>query len=786
ESGIAPSNERSTGGIGERALGGGETTPVEEPRGTVRDTGAEQVSGGQEAPVVGGSVPQSGQRRLTGGGGGGREEIGPRSGGVAEAHGGGEAVSGQGNVSDIRPEPGGGTGAVVDDADLVERPLPSNPSERNNVIEKGDTLAPVGNASKYRANIDAIRLLRQLGPYDNATPEQKKILAQYTGWGWAGEYFNPDKPAYAKQYAELKDLLTPEEFASAKASTLNAHYTARPVIESIWDMVRKLGFEGGTVLEPSGGVGHFFGLMPQDLARKSELKGVELDKLSGSIFKKLYPESEIQIKGFQEASIPNNSVDLAISNVPFGDYKVPGARDYPNLFIHDYFFARSLDKVRPGGLVAFVTSDGTMDKSDRRVRDLLSEKADLVGAVRLPNNAFKEAAGTEVTTDILLFRKKDGSPFQGESFKNLATVGEGKVKNDKGELEKKDIRVNEYYQKHPEMALGEHTLAGTMYGGGDYALVARPGQDTAALLQNVIPRLPSAVIGPQRASEEIASGALAQSGQREGSTQIENGEFRQVVEGRLVPAPWLTQKNFGKDDFEAGISQETREKREQIARDWLDLREATNRLYDAENHPDADPTELALMRKELNRAYDKYVKRWGTLNKRPGQAHNEKARFLEDDPDYPLLQGLENERREINPKTGKEVYHYDKADIFQKRIRMAREMPTTASDVPEALALSLGYNGKIDPNLIGKLLGIDAREAVEKIVSSGRAFENPESGQLETRERYLSGNVRKKLRAAEQAAEDDPRYSANVEALRAALPERIPLSGIYYNLGSRW
>jgi hypothetical protein len=276
---------------------------------------------------------------------------------------------------------------------------------------------------------------------------------------------------------------------------------------------------------------------------------VELDNLSGRIFQKLYPESEIQVTGFQSARIPNNSVDLAISNVPFGDYKVPGARDYPNLLIHDYFFARALDKVRPGGLVAFITSDGTLDKGDKRVRELLAEKADLVGAVRLPNNAFQENAGTEVTTDIILLRKKSDQPFQGQAFTRLRTVGRAEVKNSEGVTEARDIRCKRVLRAPSEAgALGEHTLAGTMYGGNDYALVARAGQDTASLLKAAVNRLPAKILDAAHnpmAGLTQALGELAKEGEREGSVQIDDkGDFFQVSDGRREPAPWLSTKGL--------------------------------------------------------------------------------------------------------------------------------------------------------------------------------------------------------------------------------------------------
>lgn len=749
------------------------------PRGGGK-TGEAELPAGERAGVEARQPrePRGGGRRREAAGGGGAD--------VGEIERPGEEGVARPDEENLQPVPSGKPGGLVEPPrQLVDRPLPEDPREQNFVIPRGERIAPAGTTAKFKANLDAIALLERLGDA-LPTPEEKSVLVKYTGWGWAGEYFNENKPAFASQREQIKKALSDEDYRSARASTINAHFTAPQIISSMWDMVRRLGFEGGAVLEPAGGVGHFFGLMPQDIARKSNLRGVELDNVSGRIFQKLYPESEIQVTGFQEAKIPNNSIDLAISNVPFGDYKVPGGRDYPNLFIHDYFFARSLDKVRPGGLVAFITSDGTLDKADKRVRELLASKADLVGAVRLPNTAFLENAGTEVTTDIILFRKKDNSNFIGEPFTRLTTVGRANIKDSSGKLEGRDIRVNEYYAHHPEQALGEHTLAGTMYGGGDYALVAKAGQDTERLLNQAGARLPEKVMGERLAEIPESLGDLAQQGQREYSTQLApDGNFMQVVDGRLEPAKWLTEKGFSKD-WETTISPQERVKRERIATDWLKLREATTKLIASENNPRFDDADLRLYRAQLNKAYENFRIKHGTLNKRPGQQHNEKARFLLDDPDYPLLQALESEVRKIDPRNNKVTYEYRKADIFSKRIRTPKSMPVSAKDPSEAVAISLGYTGKVDPTTIAKLLSISVEEAKNKIVESGRAFENPESGKFETRERYLSGNVRKKLKAAEAAAENDPKYQVNADALRAALPERIPLSGIYYNLGSRW
>lgn len=747
-------------------------------------------------------VPADGQSNLFGSGQPGSERGGddgrsaPATGGVgvesAEPERAGQPV---GSSADAQRS-GGSAGVSSDGArptDVAPAARELAPEERNHRIGDDEAeVAPRGNPGKFRANLDAISLLRRLESENrNATPEEKKVLAKYTGWGWAGEYFNPANPRYAAEHAQLRGVMSDAEFRAAAASTTNAHFTSPRVIRSMWKMAERLGFKGGKVLEPAGGVGHFFGLMPEGLEKRSQLEGVELDKLSARMMQKLYPQAKVFQGGFEESRIPNNSLDLAISNVPFGNYKLAKAEDYPNLLIHDYFFARSLDKVKPGGLVLFVTSDGTMDKADPSTRRLLAEKADLVGAVRLPNDAFAANAGTSVTTDILAFRKKTGTPFDGaQPFLNRAEVGMTP--------EGAPLRANEYFATHPEMALGEHSTAGTMYSKDDYALVSRPGQDTGALLDQAVDRLPENVLGGAENANNRTSlfseenTQAAQEGQREGSTQRDaNGDFKQVQNGTLTEAPWLTKRNFGDKTYDDPISPDQAAKRRAVADDWLSLRDAARNLLDAENDPRSGSGDLAPLRQALNRAYDRYEARWGKLNRREGQQHLERARFLEDDPDYALVQSLEDEKRDAQGRRpvaadGREIYDFQKGKIFRDRIRTPKAMPEKANNMADAVSISLGYHGGIDPAVVARLMGTSPEDARRQIVESGRAFENPATGNFETRERYLSGNVREKLAAAERAAEDNPALRPNVEALRKVLPETIPSHQIFVQLGSRW
>ena len=690
----------------------------------------------------------------------------------------------------------------------LNRQVPENPDERNFSIRDIDSIAPVTNGEKWDANIEAINLLRVLQKEKrNATPEEKSVLAKYTGWGWAKEAFNQDNDRWAKRYAALRKILGEDEFMAARKSSLNAHYTSPEIIRSMWNIAERLGFKGGRVLEPAGGVGHFFGMMPEEILNHSKLYGVELDKISGEIFKLLYPEAEIQVAGFQEAGIPNNSMDLAISNVPFGNYKVAGGKDYPNLLIHDYFFARSLDKVKPGGLVMFITSDGTMDKADRKTRALLASKADLVGAIRLPNDAFKGNAGTEVTTDIIILRKKDGTPFNGENWSALQTVGQDTIEerqaNGTTKDVEKDIMVNQYFADHPEMALGEHSLHGTMYGNGDYALKTRPGQDTQAMMNQAIQALPSNIFNQEAAPQASSSmdAGLANEGTKDGSYFYKDGAFYQAVDKRLTNAPWLEIRNFGKAlseeqkiknetrekklrTYDEPITQKEREKRIKVASDWIALRETAVRLIDMEATDGVDDSAIEAQRSKLNRLYDAYVKKWGTLTK--SRRHNEAAAFLEDDPEYSLLQALEDEKREISVNGEESKTKWVKADIFRKRIRQPRSKPESVNNINDAINAALNFDGVITKKSVANLLGISEEEALNQIAQSGRAFLNPTTGLLETSEKYLSGNVRKKLAEAIEAAKEDPSLQGNVEALKKAVPKDRQLGEIYFELASRW
>jgi N12 class adenine-specific DNA methylase len=740
----------------------GQPGPAADQDGDEQPGGVSQSGKGKPARRPASSTGQPGGRgdggRNGAGDGGSSPDMGSPEQGAAEQA--AEAVQGDGGQPG-RSERGSGDAAAG----------------VNHVIQPGDVLAPRGPTAKFNANIKAIKLARQLkSERRNPTAEERAELVQYTGWGWGKEFFNESNGRYERQNKILKELLGEAEYDKARRSTLNAHYTSPEVITAIWDGLRRLGFKGGTVLEPAAGIGHFFGLMPQDMAKGSKRIAVELDDLSAGILKLLYPQDDVRNQGFEAANIGNNTIDAGASNVPFGRYSLP-AKDYPKAPIHDYFFLRTIDKVHPGGIIAFVTSHFSLDKQSAKWRKLMAEKADLVGAIRLPNTAFQENASTEVTTDIIFLRKKDGSAFKGEAFINVAEVGQYEI-NGKDE----PILVNEYFARHPEMVLGKHTLAGTQYGGGEYATVSRRGQDIAADLTEAIAKLPADVYGGMADASE-AQARKAAEGSTELSYQIdEDGQsIIQVIDGKAETPGWIKSKWHG-EDFEAPISKPEADRRVALAKAWIGLRNVARALFDAENTT-SDTAVLNPMRKALNDAYDAWKKKNGTVRRR--RTSDEPAIFMEDDPDYPLVQSLEDEKT-AKTKGGNEVVTFVKSTIFTAPIRSPRSMPERVNSVSDAINISMGYRNGIDANLVAKLLGIEPEEAKSKLLENERVYEDPADGRLYPREHYLSGNVREKLNIAKEQAEDNPAYNRNVAALEKAQPATVPIGTVNYSLASRW
>ena len=623
------------------------------------------------------------------------------------------------------------------------------PKGRNFVI--GDSLdLPNGEKARYKANVEAIRLVKQLeaeGRY--ATEAEQVILSKYVGWGGLANAFSDKKADWAKEYAELKELLTDEEYSSARGSTLNAHYTDISVIKAMYDGLKQLGFTGGRMMEPSSGVGNFVGAMPADMSAKvRSWTMVELDGITGLIAKYLYPNADVRIQGFEKAKIPNDFMDVAISNVPFGNYAIAD-KTYPKKVtgaIHNYFFAKSLDKVRPGGIVMFITSSYTMNSKDSTVRRYIMQKADLLGAIRLPDNAFKGNAGTEVVTDILILKKRAANTtYAGEDFL------EAPYKYISGY---NGAYINSYFENHPEMVLGTPTMSGSMYRGDSLTYKALEGKGSLAdQIREAFKNIQGKMDYPAQQSPEKTNFAV----ERAGKKTKENGLV--VKEGKVY-------QNTGGELIEQAVAKGVADR---IA-GMLEIRDAAKELQAAQQQGLKD-SEIKKARQKLNKAYDAFVKKHGFLN---SQANRN---AIKADPDNYSILALEN----WNPETKKAV----KSDIFSKNTIAPNRTVNSAKDVEEGLIVSINQTGGVDAALIAKLTGKTEAEVTRELLDSRAVFKNRDGG-LETAESYLSGNVRAKLRDAEALVSLDADYQKNVEALKAVMPEDVSYQDIFVNPGTPW
>ena len=631
----------------------------------------------------------------------------------------------------------------------VEQQSTEKPKGRNFVI--GDSLdLPNGEKARYKANIEAIRLVKQLeaeGRY--ATEAEQVILSKYVGWGGLANAFSDKKADWAKEYAELKELLTDEEYSFARGSTLNAHYTDISVIKAMYDGLKQLGFTGGRMMEPSSGVGNFVGAMPADMA--SQVRSwtmVELDGITGLIAKYLYPNADVRIQGFEKANIPNNFMDVAISNVPFGNYAVVD-KSYPKKVtsaIHNYFFAKSLDKVRPGGIVMFITSSYTMNSSDSTVRRYIMQKADLLGAIRLPDSAFKGNAGTEVVTDILVLKKRaDNTAYAGEDFL------EAPYKYINGY---NGAYINSYFDNHPEMVLGTASMDGGMYRSGSLTYKAFTDKGSLAdQIREAFKNIQGKMDYPVRKTPEKTNFAVERAGKKtkNNGLVVKDGKVYQNKNGELQEVTVAK----GVADRITGM---------------LEIRDAAKELQTYLQQGLKD-TEIRKARAKLNKAYDAFVKKHGFIN---SQA-NKNA--IKPDPDSFSILALEN----WNPETKKAT----KADIFSKNTIAPNRTVTSAKDVAEGLIVSVNQTGGVDAALIAKLTGKTEADVTRELLDSRAVFKNRDGG-LETAEVYLSGNVRAKLRDAEAMAPLDADYQKNVEALKAVMPEDVAYHDIFVNPGTPW
>ena len=606
-----------------------------------------------------------------------------------------------------------------------------------------DELGVGGAKAKFRANMAAINLLKEL-EFEGlqASPEQQEILSRYVGWGGLADAFDENKPNWADEFAELYATLSPEEYAAARASTLNAHYTSPTVIRAIYDAVENMGFRTGNILEPSMGVGNFFGMLPESM-ESSRLYGVELDSITGRIAKQLYPKADITVAGF-ETTDRRDFFDLAIGNVPFGQYQV-NDRAYNKLgfSIHDYFFAKTLDQVRPGGVIAFVTSRYTMDKQSPEVRKYIAQRAELLGAIRLPNNAFKANAGTEVVSDIIFLQKRD-RPIDIEP--DWVHLGE----NEDG------FSINQYFIDNPEMVLGRQTSESTQYGRQDFTVEPYEDLDLATQLryaiQNIGGKYEAAELPDLGENDAIQDTIPADPNVKNYSYAVVDGEVY-YRENSVMVKPNL---NATAKERVKGMAE---------------LRDCVHRLIDLQMW-ESDDISIRAEQQKLNRLYDRFTEKYGLINSRGN------ALAFADDSSYYLLCSLEMLDDEDKTKLK------GKADMFTKRTIRQRQSVTSVDTAAEALALSIGEKARVDMAYMSQLTGKSEDDIIDEL--NGVIFLDPVYGNWQTADEYLSGNVRQKLREAEKAAVDSPGYLPNVEALRAAQPKDLDASEIEVRLGATW
>ena len=640
---------------------------------------------------------------------------------------------------------------VIEKLHIEEPERISTPAVQNFHITDPD-LGAGGQKTKYQNNVAAIRLLKDLEAQGrSATPEEQEVLSRYVGWGGIPQAFDETNEKWASEYAELKTLLTPEEYASARGSTLNAHFTSPTVIEGMYQALEQMGVHPDTVLEPAMGVGNFFGLMPESM-QNATLMGVELDSITGRLAKQLYPQANITVDGFERVNLPDNSIDLAVGNVPFGSYKLADPRyDKQNLLIHDYFFVKTLDKVRPGGIVAFITSKGTLDKQDSTVREYLAQRADLLGAVRLPNNAFSRNAGTDVTTDILFLQKRAQPPEQVPDWVHLGQTADG-------------IPINRYFETHPDMVLGTMAWDKSMYGNEwETTCAPIPGIELADQLSEALSKLspPDQQLLSQKGAVEVQEllerMETADVEARNFSYTEVGGKLYFVEDGERIPVevPATTQKRI---------------------RGMIGLRGVTRNLIELQLYGGTDE-EIRTAQEKLGKAYDAYTAEYGLLN----STGNKRA--FEQDSSYCLLCSLEILDEDGNLER--------KADMFTKRTINQQVTIDHVDTASEALAVSIGERARVDLDYMASLLGTPGE--TDSIIRDlkGVIYKNPEAGGgplngWETADEYLSGNVRKKLAAARAAAENDPIFAENVAALEQAQPKDLSAAEIDVRIGVTW
>ena len=598
-----------------------------------------------------------------------------------------------------------------------------------------------GPKQKFRANMEAVKLLHELELENRlATPQEQEILSRYVGWGGLSQAFEEGNNQWAGEFTELYSELSPEEYRAARASTLNAFYTSPVVIHAMYEALSNMGLESGNVLEPSCGVGNFMGLVPKSM-EDLKMYGVELDSISGRIAKQLYQKNNISVQGFETAQYPDSFFDCVIGNVPFGSYKVADRKyDRHNFMIHDYFIAKSLDLVRPGGVVAVVTSSGTLDKQNPAVRQYIANRADLLGAIRLPDNAFRKNAGTDVVSDILFLQKRDCASLEQPEWVQLDTTPEG-------------YRMNAYFVRHPEMVLGELSVESTQYGKQEVTVKPIEGMELAVQLKEAISHIQG----------EITENTL--------------DDFELTETDRSIPADPAV-RNFSFTNVDGKVYYRENSKMNPVelpaltaerVLGMIELRNVTQELIQCQMEDGSDE-EIALLQKKLNQQYDRFSSRYGLISSTANR------RAFSQDSSYCLLASLEYLDEEGKLKR--------KADIFSKRTIRRAEPVTSVDTASEALAVSIGERAKVDLPFMAELSGKTEEQITEEL--AGAIFRNPLTDKWETSDEYLSGNVREKLGIAERFAENHPEYEGNVQYLKKVQPKDLDASEIEVRLGATW
>ena len=613
--------------------------------------------------------------------------------------------------------------------------------EPHNFRIQDNDLGAGGPKAKYKANMEAIHLLQTLEKEERlATPEEQEILSRYVGWGGIPQAFEENNSSWANEYLELKNTLSPEEYSAARASTLNAFYTSPTVIRSMYEALENMGLKQGNILEPSCGVGNFMGLIPESMS-KANMYGVELDPVSGRIAKQLYQKNKIAVQGFEETSYPDSFFDCVIGNVPFGAYQVSDRRyDRHHFMIHDYFIAKSLDLVRPGGVVAVVTSSGTMDKQNPAVRQYIANRAELLGAIRLPNNAFQRNANTSVVSDILFFQKRDRASIEEPEWLNLKETPEG-------------YSVNAYFTEHPEMVLGDFTTESTQYGKQEVTVKPKEGITLEEQLKEAIRNIHGTITELELSDTELEEDVVS----IPADPDVKNFSFTVVNEEVYY------RENSVMNRMELPAMTAERVK------GMVKIRDVTNELIRCQMEEGSDE-QITKLQEKLNEEYDTFTAKYGLLSS------NANKRAFSQDSSYCLLTSLEflDDKGELKRK----------ADIFSKRTIRRAETVTSVDTASEALAVSIGERAGVDLSYMSQLSGKTEEELTEEL--AGVIFKNPIGEKWEPSDEYLSGNVREKLQTAKQFAEDHPEYQVNVQYLEQVQPKDLDASEIEARLGATW